>query len=109
MYFAIKLSSTFGLRIEETARLRPSQIKGGYLQIKGKGGKVRNIRIETAEEKRTIEELKEYIRAKCKGKNDYILSINAMIIRIISSTNSPIKRKLISIPGAISITRNNAS
>ena len=75
MYFAIKLSSTFGLRIEETARLRPSQIKGGYLQIKGKGGKVRNIRIETKEEKKAIEELKEYIKANCKGKNDYILSM----------------------------------
>ncbi|MGN0655098.1 MAG: tyrosine-type recombinase/integrase [Oscillospiraceae bacterium] len=72
MYFAIKLSSTFGLRIEETARLRPSQIKGGYLQIKGKGGKVRNVRIETKEEKKAIEELKGYVNGKDKA--EYILS-----------------------------------
>ena len=72
MYFAIKLSSTFGLRIEETARLRPSQIKGGYLQIKGKGGKVRNVRIETKEEKKAVEELKEYVNGKDKA--EYILS-----------------------------------
>ncbi|MGN0654462.1 MAG: tyrosine-type recombinase/integrase [Oscillospiraceae bacterium] len=75
IYHAIRMSSTFGLRIEETARLRPSQIKGGYLQIKGKGGKVRNVRIETKEEKKAIEELKGYIKENCKGKNDYILSM----------------------------------
>lgn len=72
MYFAIKLSSTFGLRIEETVRLRPFQIKDNRIEVKGKGGKVRNVRIETKEEKKTIEELKEY--ANGKDKAEYILS-----------------------------------
>ncbi|MBQ8726934.1 MAG: site-specific integrase [Oscillospiraceae bacterium] len=68
---SIKVSSEFGLRIDETASLKKEQIKENSLEIKGKGGKVRNVAIETPEQRKLIEELKEYAD---RNGGKYILS-----------------------------------
>ena len=68
---SIKVSSEFGLRIDETASLKKEQIKENSIEIKGKGGKVRNVAIETPEQRKLIEELKEYAD---RNGGKYILS-----------------------------------
>lgn len=68
---SIRVSSEFGLRIDETASLKKEQIKERSIEIKGKGGKVRNVVIETPEQRKLIEELKDY--ADRKGEK-YIFS-----------------------------------
>lgn len=61
VYYGLKLADQFGIRIQTIGRLTLKQInkalKEGYLRVKEKGGKLRNIPIENNEMKQTLLDL----------------------------------------------------
>lgn len=75
-YYAVKLSSQFGLRIEEICTLRFGQIEGamkyGELNIKGKGGQKRAVPIETEEQRELIKELYNFAKKNKLTAEDYL-------------------------------------
>ena len=77
---AIKISSLFGTRIEETCKMRVWQIikavKYGELETKGKGGHERYVDVGNLEQTALIGEIISEIKAKKLQPNDYIVSQN---------------------------------
>ena len=75
-FIAVKLSHAFGLRVSETVKVRPCDIKNDKLVIyKSKGGKTRILPIESKEQRDIINKLKEIAdKERCK-KDSPILNI----------------------------------
>lgn len=75
--YALKLSWNFGLRINEIATLRTEQVEKaiqfGSLRIKGKGGQIRFIPIETENQKRLLLVLRKFAKANGKHPGDCLL------------------------------------
>ena len=78
IYYGLKMGDEFGIRIQSIGRLTLKQVnkalKDGYLRVKEKGGKWRNIPIENDKMKQTLLDLQ--IIAKTEG-----LKVNAHIFR----------------------------
>ena len=78
VYYGFKMGDEFGVRIQSIGRLTLKQVnkalKDGYLRVKEKGGKWRNIPIENDKMKQTLLDLQ--IIAKTEG-----LKVNAHIFR----------------------------
>lgn len=78
---AIKISSLFGTRIEETCKMRVWQvlktIQYGELYVKGKGGHERYIDVRNLEQTALIGEILSTIKARKLQPSDYIVSRNA--------------------------------
>ena len=81
---ALKSCYSFGFRIHEVCKLRVEQIenavKYGEISVKGKGGQVRAIPIETDRQKKMITELLEYARKKGLQPGQYFISNDKSII-----------------------------
>ena len=75
---ALKSCYSFGFRIHEVCKLRVEQIenavKYGEISVKGKGGQLRAIPIETDRQKKMITELLEYTRKKGLQPGQYFIS-----------------------------------
>lgn len=75
---ALKSCYSFGFRIHEVCKLRVEQIesavKYGEISVKGKGGQVRAIPIETDRQKKMITELLQYARKKGLQPGQYFIS-----------------------------------
>ena len=78
IYYGLKMGDEFGIRIQSIGRLTLKQVnkalKDGYLRVKEKGGKWRNIPIENDKMKQTLLDLQ--VIAKTEG-----LKVNAHIFR----------------------------
>ena len=76
-YFAVKLSHAFGLRVSETVKVRPCDIRDNKLIVyKSKGGKTRILPIETKEQKEIISQLKDIATRESRASDKPILNIN---------------------------------
>lgn len=77
---ALRIGTDFGLRIHEIAKLRTEQItdaiKNEALTVKGKGGQVRAVPVETEGQKKLLDLLEGYVRAKKLMPGDYLISQN---------------------------------
>lgn len=75
---SISLGRYFGLRVSETAKLRVEHLtkalKYDELTVKGKGGQVRAIPVETETQKKLVERLLDYAKSKGKNIGDYLIS-----------------------------------
>ena len=75
---AIELGEKLGLRIVEACQLKVGDVKSalgwGGLEIKGKGGQVRFVPIETEEQKELLQRLYREARAKGLVDGDFVLS-----------------------------------
>lgn len=64
VFFAIRLSKEFGLRVSEVARIRVEHIEkaldNDHLWVKGKGGQVREVPAERSEQRELLNDLKAY-------------------------------------------------
>jgi len=79
---SMDIARTFGLRINETASLRISQVKtalnDGYLHIKGKGGKERDIPVRNEAQTHALENALEYARSQERNRlGEYVLANSA--------------------------------
>lgn len=77
---AIRLSKEFGLRVSEVAKLRVEHVDkaldNDHLWVKGKGGQIREIPVERPEQRKLLEELKEYANKKGLQKVELVLIEN---------------------------------
>ena len=75
--YALQISLNFGLRINEIATLRVEQIdkaiRYNELRIKGKGGQIRYIPVETDSQKRLLYALQKFAKINRKQPGDYLL------------------------------------
>ena len=79
---SIDMARTFGLRINETASLRISQVKtalnDGYLHIKGKGGKERDIPVRNGAQAQALESALRYAKSQERSwLGEYVLASSA--------------------------------
>lgn len=71
---ATQLSHEFGLRVSESCKLKVQDIKENSIYIyQSKGGRSREIKIETAEQRALVTELKEYAKQKGFADNETII------------------------------------
>lgn len=77
---AIRVGTDFGLRIHEIAKLRAEHIthavQYGELTVKGKGGQVRAVPVETEAQKKLLDLLAGYVRTKKLLSGEYLISRN---------------------------------
>lgn len=76
VYFGLKLGDEFGIRIQTVGRLTLKQInkalKEGYLRVKEKGGKWRNIPVENEKMKQTLLDLQIVAKTENLKVKDHI-------------------------------------
>lgn len=78
---ALRLGAYFGLRINETVRVRVYQVEdalntGQFHVLKGKGGQRRDIPIDTKEQTELLKRLLSYAKKNGKNPDDYLLCDN---------------------------------
>ena len=80
VHIAIGIGYTFGLRIEEICRVRAEDVEKALandgLRVKGKGGQVRYVPVETEVQKKFLQYLHRYARQNRLHPGDYIISRN---------------------------------
>ena len=80
VHIAIGIGYTFGLRIEEICRVRAEDVEKALandgLRVKGKGGQVRYVPVETEVQKKFLQYLHRYARYNRLHPGDYIISRN---------------------------------